>query len=197
MSDTLETLYSKPSNIFTTESSNISKNTTRVWIWKIYTLEEITVLGLLPHDVRHGINELNPLCVMSLGPIVSSPILAKIEFVGPEDLAIRASPHAIHGTRLRWYPVNERKFPKCRDILILVPSSLYGFYGVQYRSSNPTPNLILWFIYASRVAGSRNVYNIGFPPFFNLGYRTLCYARNPKSFIVFSLFFTIFGSGTL
>jgi hypothetical protein len=64
-------------------------------------LKAITVLGLLPNDVKHRIDELGPLGVMALGPVISSPGLTKNEVIGPEDLAIRPGPHAVHGTRLQ------------------------------------------------------------------------------------------------
>jgi hypothetical protein len=68
------------------------------------TLEAVATLCLLAHDIKDGIDELSPLCVVSLGPIISSARLTKNKIVWPEKLTERSSADAIHGA---WLQVHE------------------------------------------------------------------------------------------
>merc|ERR1719499_929135 len=64
-------------------------------------LKTITALSLLPHHVQHAVHQLGTLCVVALGPVIASPALPEHEVIGPEDLAKRPGPHAVHGTGLQ------------------------------------------------------------------------------------------------
>jgi hypothetical protein len=64
-------------------------------------LEAVAVLGLLAHDVEHGVDELG---VVALGPVVAGAGLAEDEIVGAEDLAEGARAHGVHGA---WLEVHE------------------------------------------------------------------------------------------
>jgi hypothetical protein len=54
------------------------------------TLQAITTLGLLAHDVQNGVNELGALGVVALGPVVARTGLAKHKVVWAEDLREKA-----------------------------------------------------------------------------------------------------------
>jgi hypothetical protein len=63
-------------------------------------LEAVTALGLLAHDVEHGVDELGALSVVALGPVVASAGLAEDEIVEAEDLAEGTRAHGVHGAGL-------------------------------------------------------------------------------------------------
>lgn len=53
----------------------------------MHTLEVVTVLGLLAHDIEDGVDELGAVDVVALGPVVPDIELAVDEVVGAEDAA--------------------------------------------------------------------------------------------------------------
>jgi hypothetical protein len=63
-------------------------------------LEAVAVLGLLAHDVEHGVDELGALSVVALGPVVAGAGLAEDKIVGAEDLDEGARAHRVHGAGL-------------------------------------------------------------------------------------------------
>eukprot|EP00962_Isochrysis_galbana_P009216 scaffold2575_cov101-Isochrysis_galbana.AAC.1 len=63
-------------------------------------LETVAALGLLAHDVEHGVNELGALGVVALGPVVAGARLAEDKVVRAEDLAKGARADRVHGARL-------------------------------------------------------------------------------------------------
>jgi hypothetical protein len=65
------------------------------------TLKAVTVLSLLPDNIKNRINKLSALSVMTLGPVVTSTRLPKHKVVRAEDLPIGSSPDTVHGTRLQ------------------------------------------------------------------------------------------------
>jgi hypothetical protein len=67
----------------------------------IDTLQTVTALCLLSHNVENRVNQLRAFCVVTLGPVVSGSSLSKHEVIGPEDLAVWPRPHTIHGSRLQ------------------------------------------------------------------------------------------------
>lgn len=66
---------------------------------KPYTLQTVTVLGLLPHHVKHRINQLRSLGVVPLGPVVSGAGLSKDEVIGSENGTNRTRPECVHCAR--------------------------------------------------------------------------------------------------
>lgn len=67
----------------------------------LVTLQAVTILNLLPDNIKNRVNELSTLSVMSLGEIVASTRLPENKVIRPENLAIRAGPDSIHGARLK------------------------------------------------------------------------------------------------
>ncbi|KAL0297667.1 UNVERIFIED_CONTAM: hypothetical protein Sradi_6818800 [Sesamum radiatum] len=70
----------------------------------IFTLETVAVLSFLPNYIKHRVNELSPLRIMTLSPVISSPRLPEDEVVGPKDLTEWPGPDAVHGP---WLEVHE------------------------------------------------------------------------------------------
>merc|ERR1719305_1673041 len=64
-------------------------------------LEAITSLGLLADDVQHRVDQLGPLRVVTLSPVVTSSRLAKDKVVRAEELTERAGAHRVHRARLQ------------------------------------------------------------------------------------------------
>ena len=67
-------------------------------------LQAVTSFGLLPHDIKNGIDELGSFGVVSLGPVVTGAGLAKDKVVRPEDLAIGTRADRVHGS---WLQINQ------------------------------------------------------------------------------------------
>jgi len=65
------------------------------------TLQAVAVLGLLSHDVEHGVDELGSLGVVALGPVVACSGLAEDEVVGAEDVAVGPRADGVHGAGLQ------------------------------------------------------------------------------------------------
>ena len=65
------------------------------------TLQTITILSFLTNHIKHGIDQLRPLRVMPLGPVIPGPGLAKHEVIRPEKLAKRARPDRVHSARFK------------------------------------------------------------------------------------------------
>merc|ERR1711868_216073 len=66
---------------------------------QLEALEAIAGLGLLPNDVKDGVDQLNTLGVVTLCPVVTSTSLAEDEVVRAEELTEWASADGVHGTR--------------------------------------------------------------------------------------------------
>lgn len=63
---------------------------------QLESLEAVAALGLLPHDVQNRVDELGPLGVVALGPVVAGAALAKHKVIRPEYLAERSRTYRIH-----------------------------------------------------------------------------------------------------
>merc|ERR1719481_928870 len=59
-------------------------------VGELEALKTVAAFGLFPHNIEDAVNKLGTLGVVALGPVVTSPTLAKHEVVGPEELAIGA-----------------------------------------------------------------------------------------------------------
>merc|ERR1712144_116098 len=83
------------------ESSHTGARATSERVAELEALEAIAGLGLLADDIKHGIDELRTLGVVSLGPIVSGASLSEDKVVGAEELAEGAGTDGVHGTGLQ------------------------------------------------------------------------------------------------
>merc|ERR1712057_59999 len=82
------------------ESSHTGTGTATEGVAELEALEAIAGLGLLAHDVEHGVDELGTLGVVTLGPVITGTSLAEHEVVGAEELTEWAGTNGVHGTGL-------------------------------------------------------------------------------------------------
>merc|ERR1711966_162294 len=83
------------------ESSHTGAGATSEGVGQLEALEAIAGLGLLADDVKHGVDELGALGVVTLGPVVTGSGLAEDEVVGAEELTERSGADGVHGARLQ------------------------------------------------------------------------------------------------
>ena len=86
------------------ECAHTGAGTATQGVCELEALEAITALGFLADYVQDGVDELSALCVMSLGPVVTSARLAEHEIVWSEDLAERSGSDGVHGS---WFQINQ------------------------------------------------------------------------------------------
>jgi len=70
-------------------------------VGQLESLETIASLGLLSHNIEHGVHELSSLGVVALGPVVTSTGLSENEVVGSEDLSEGSRSDGVHGSWLQ------------------------------------------------------------------------------------------------
>ena len=82
------------------ESAHTGASTSTHGVGDLETLKAVAGLGLLAHDVEHGVDELSTFGVVTLGPVVAGTRLSEDEVVGAEELAERSGADRVHGTGL-------------------------------------------------------------------------------------------------
>jgi hypothetical protein len=87
-------------NLGDEEGSHTSTCTTTERVAELEALQAIAGLGLLTHNIEHGVDQLGTLGVVALCPIVTSTSLAEHEVVRAEELTEWAGTNRVHGTRL-------------------------------------------------------------------------------------------------
>lgn len=96
------------------------------------TLQAVTILNLLPNNIKDGVNKLSTLSVMALCKVVSGARLTENKVVRPENLAIRAGAGSIHGARLK---VHQHSPWHVTSIAALIVINVHSFklkFGVAY-----------------------------------------------------------------
>eukprot|EP00976_Prorocentrum_cordatum_P097067 1190848-Prorocentrum_minimum.AAC.1 len=88
-------------NLGDEEGAHAGAGATTQGVADLEALEAIARLGLLAHNVEHGVDQLSALSVMSLSPVVTRAGLAEHEVVRAEDLTIGAGADGVHGTGLK------------------------------------------------------------------------------------------------
>jgi len=88
-------------NLGDEESAHAGAGATTERMRELEALEAIARLSLLAHNVKHGVDKLSALGVVTLGPVVTRASLAEDEVVRAEDLAVGTGAHRVHGTRLK------------------------------------------------------------------------------------------------
>merc|ERR1712018_33574 len=83
------------------ESSHSGSGATTEGVGELESLEAVTALSFLPHNIENRVDELSSLSVVSLGPVVSSTRLSEDEVVRSEDLSERSGSNGVHGTGLQ------------------------------------------------------------------------------------------------
>lgn len=78
-------------------------------------LQAVAVLALLAHHVKHIVDQLGTLCVVTLGPVVAGARLAEHKVVRTEELPVGARAHRLHGAWLQikqdgaWHILSSRR----------------------------------------------------------------------------------------
>merc|ERR1719217_178455 len=70
-------------------------------VTELEPLQAVTTLGLLPHHIQDAVDQLGPLGVMTLRPVVPGSRLTEHEIVRTEELTEGARAHAVHGAGLQ------------------------------------------------------------------------------------------------
>ena len=83
------------------ESSHSGSGATTERVGELESLEAVTALSFLPHNIEDRVDELSSLSVMSLGPVVASTRLSEDEVVRSEDLSERSGSDGVHGIGLQ------------------------------------------------------------------------------------------------
>merc|ERR1712144_46307 len=82
------------------ESSHTGARATSERVAELEALQAIAGLGFLADNIKHGVDELRTLGVVTLGPIVSGAGLSEDEVVGTEELTEGAGTDGVHGAGL-------------------------------------------------------------------------------------------------
>jgi len=77
---------------------------TTQWVCQLEALQTVAALGFLADDVKHRVDQLGALRVVTLGPVVAGTALTKHEVVWAEDLAEWTGADRVHRA---WLKVNE------------------------------------------------------------------------------------------
>ncbi|KAL4587729.1 hypothetical protein LXL04_000603 [Taraxacum kok-saghyz] len=72
----------------------------------IYTLQAITILGLLSNNIQNRVDQLSTFSIMSLRPIVTGTRLTKNKVIRPEDLSICSRSETVHRP---WLQIHEHR----------------------------------------------------------------------------------------
>lgn len=82
-------------------------------------MQAIAIFSFLANNIENGINQLSSLRVMPLSPIIPGARLSEHEVIGPENLAVRARPQAVHGTGLQIHENSPRHKPPTASLIIV------------------------------------------------------------------------------
>ena len=82
------------------ESSHTRTGTTTEGVGQLESLETVTALSLLSDNIENRVDEFSALCVVTLGPVVSSSALSEHKVVWTEDLSEWSGSYWVHGSRL-------------------------------------------------------------------------------------------------
>ena len=93
--DTVWVLFSHLGN---QECSHACTSASTKGMAKLKSLKAITTFGLLANDIKHGVNQLSSLSVVTFSPVVSCSSLAEDKVVWTEQLAKRSGTNTVHGS---------------------------------------------------------------------------------------------------
>merc|ERR1719402_540034 len=83
------------------QGSHARPRATTKRVGDLESLEAVARLGLLSNHVQDGVYQLGALCVVPLGPVVSSSGLPEHEVVGTEELAEGTRADRVHRSGLQ------------------------------------------------------------------------------------------------
>jgi hypothetical protein len=100
------------------QSTHTGTGTTTERVGDLETLEAIAALGLTADDVEDLVDKFGTLCVVTLGPVVSSTGLTENKVVGTEELTEGTSTDGVHGTRLKIDEDGSRNILVARGLVV-------------------------------------------------------------------------------
>ena len=149
--DTVWVLFSHLGN---QECSHACTSASTKGMAQLKSLKAITTFGLLANDIKHGVDQLSSLSVVTFSPVVSCSSLAEDKVVWTEQLAKRSGTNTVHSScsqyvlrdilhRKQLYKVPLQQSPK---------SSLTEIQGLQFYEKNTSPYLKVGVIVACQSA---------------------------------------------
>jgi hypothetical protein len=99
------------------------------------SLKAITRLSLLTDNIKHRVNQLSTLSVVTLGPIVTSAGLTKHEVVRAEKLSKRSSTDRVHGSGLKIHKDGTGHVSASGGLIVVHVDSLQLKVGISVVSS--------------------------------------------------------------
>jgi hypothetical protein len=112
------------------KGSHSRSSTTTHGVGHLESLKAVRRLSFLTDNIKHRIDQLSTLGVMSLSPIVTSSGLAEDEVIGSEQLAKRAGAHGVHGTGLEIHKDSTGNIASTSGLIVVHIDSLELKVGV-------------------------------------------------------------------
>jgi hypothetical protein len=100
------------------------------------SLKAIAGLSLLTDNIKHRVNQLSSLSVVTLGPIVTSTSLTKHEVIRAEKLSKRSSTDRVHGSRLEVHEDGTGHVSSSGGLIVVHVDSLQLKVGISMVSSS-------------------------------------------------------------
>ena len=94
------------------------------------TLHAIAILGLLPHNIQDGVDELGALRVVTLGPVVAGAGLPEDEVIGAENLPERPGSDRVHCAGLQIHENGAWNVPSTAGLVVVDIDAFQLEFGV-------------------------------------------------------------------
>jgi hypothetical protein len=112
------------------QGSHTRSSTTTHGVSQLETLKAVRGLGFFTDNIKHGVDQLSTLGVMSLGPVVTSSGLTEDKVVRSEELSKRTGTDGVHGTRLEIHEHSTRNVTSTSGFVVVDIDSLQLKIGV-------------------------------------------------------------------
>ena len=94
------------------------------------TLDAVARFSFLSQDIKHGVNQLCSLGVVTLRPVITGSSLSEHEVVRAEKLTERTSSHGVHGSRLQIHQNRTRHVSSSSSFVKIHTNSLQLQIGI-------------------------------------------------------------------
>jgi hypothetical protein len=112
------------------QGTHTRSSTTTHGVGQLETLKTVRGFSFLTDNIKHRVDQLSTLSVMSLGPVVTSSGLTKDKVVRSEELPKRTSTDRVHGTRLKIHKHSTRNVTSTSGFVVVDIDSLQLKIGV-------------------------------------------------------------------
>ena len=120
--DTVWVLFSHLGN---QECSHACTSASTKGMAKLKSLKAITTFGLLANDIKHGVDQLSSLSVVTFSPVVSCSSLAEDKVVWTEQLAKRSGTNTVHSS------CNQNVVPNCSQVDTTLKATLQDYLAAK------------------------------------------------------------------